>query len=212
MNSVQELQLMYHKLLQSAIYGRTLNIATKANDTTRVDEISKTTYDRIVNWLNTTDFYKAPASTQYHESYVGGLCQHSINVANIASDLCELPIFENKVDKNSAVLIALMHDWCKINYYEPYMRNVKNDQTGQWEQKQAFKYKGAQIPLGHGVSSLFIAQKFFRLSLEESLAIRWHMGKWRCIDSEDSELQSANENYPLVHLIQFADQLSIVNY
>ena len=212
METTQQLELTYNDLLKSAIYGKMLYLGSKCNDTSKVDDMTDKIYTRVIGWLHKTDFYTAPASTQYHESYIGGLCQHSINVANAAADLCELPIFKDKVNKHSAILIALIHDWCKINYYEPYMRNVKNDVTGQWEQKQAFKYKGAQLPLGHGVSSLYIAQKFFNLSLDESLAIRWHMGKWRCTDSEDSELQSANENYPLVHLIQFADQLSIVNY
>lgn len=45
-----------------------------------------------------------------------------------------------------------------------------------------------------------------------ALAIRWHMGRWNVVDSEVNDLQTANENYPMVHMIQFADQLSIVNY
>lgn len=66
--------------------------------------------------------------------------------------------------------------------------------------------------LGHGVSSMFLINKFFRLNIEEASAIRWHMGAYRTDDNEFNELQSSNENFMLVHLIQFADQLSLVKY
>ena len=54
--------------------------------------------------------------------------------------------------------------------------------------------------------------KFFKLSQEEALAIRWHMGEYNVADNEMNELHYANENYPLVFLLQFADRLSITNY
>ena len=34
----------------------------------------------MLKWLDTTDFYSAPASTRYHGSYPGGLVQHTLNV------------------------------------------------------------------------------------------------------------------------------------
>ena len=70
----------------------------------------------------------------------------------------------------------------------------------------------AVINLGHGVSSMFLINKFFHLSLEEASAIRWHMGSYRTSDAEFDELQTCNENFMLVHLLQFADQLSLVKY
>ena len=36
--------------------------------------------DKIIKYLETTDFFEAPASTQYHENYTGGLCEHSLKV------------------------------------------------------------------------------------------------------------------------------------
>ena len=36
--------------------------------------------DRLLSWLETTDFFTAPASARYHGSYEGGLCEHSLNV------------------------------------------------------------------------------------------------------------------------------------
>lgn len=168
---------------------------------------------RAIEWLRTTDFYSAPASTRFHESFNGGLLQHTLNVAIMASQISWLPKFHDAgVNLDEAVLCCLVHDWCKIGFYESYMRNVKDD-SGKWVQKSEFKSRDKSLTsLGHGVSSMFLAQKFFRLSTEECLAIRWHMGPWRVVDSEMNELQQSNETYPLVHLVQFSDQLSIVNY
>lgn len=36
--------------------------------------------ERLIEWLETTDFFTAPASTKYHGSYEGGLVEHSLNV------------------------------------------------------------------------------------------------------------------------------------
>lgn len=34
----------------------------------------------LLEWLESTDFFEAPASTHYHGSYPGGLVEHSLNV------------------------------------------------------------------------------------------------------------------------------------
>ena len=172
---------------------------------------SEKQWSRFENWITQTDFFNAPASTRFHGSFEGGLCEHHVDVYNETVDLLTLPKFKG-VDPASAYLVALVHDFCKIGLYEPYMRNVKNDETGQWEKVMAFKYDKAQYPFGHGVASMYIANQFIRLTREESLAIRWHMGSYRCHKDDMSELQDSNERYPLVLLLQFADQLSITSY
>lgn len=165
-----------------------------------------------IDWLRTTDFYTAPASTQYHEAFHGGLLYHTIGVYNEAMRLVGCSAFTEHVSFDSAALVALCHDWCKIGTYTSYLRNVQNETTGKWEKVPSYKKNQTSLPLGHGVSSMFYASRFFKLSPEEALAIRWHMGAWRVTPSEHDELQKANEECPLVHLIQFADQLSITNY
>ena len=118
-----------------------------------------------------------------------------------------------KIDLAQAITVALVHDWCKINLYTEFQKNVKNDVTGNWDSITAYRHNSDfMIPLGHSEASLWMAQKFFKVNLEMASAIRWHMGKWRACDDEKNELQYANEKFPLVHLIQFADQLSLVKY
>lgn len=168
-------------------------------------------YVKMIDWLRSTDFYRAPASSIYHDSYVGGLLVHTLKVYNEAILLRQSRRFKT-ILPSSIALVTLTHDWCKINAYESYKRNVKNDKTGQWEAVDAFRKSGKEFPLGHGATSMFMASKYFDLTNEQALAIRWHQGRWNCCESEMNELQKANEMYPLVHLLQFADQLSITDY
>lgn len=36
--------------------------------------------DKLLEWLKSTDFFTAPASTRFHGAYPGGLVKHSLNV------------------------------------------------------------------------------------------------------------------------------------
>ena len=75
----------------------------------------------------------------------------------------------------SAAIAALLHDVCKIGCYKAGTRNVKNETTGQWEKVPTFYYED-KLPYGHGEKSVYIISGFMRLTREEAMAIRWHMG------------------------------------
>lgn len=166
----------------------------------------------MLDWLHRSDFYAAPASAKYHDAVPGGLLSHSLKVYR------EACMMWNQIDKfktvscESMALATLLHDWCKIGLYEQYKRNEKTDYM--WIKRDAYRLKDSAraFVLGHGTSSLHIAQKFFNLSMEEACAIRWHMGAWCVSDYEKNELRVAGVKYPLVHLVQFADELSLVQY
>jgi len=167
---------------------------------------------KCLTWLRSTDFYTCPASTQYHDAKPSGLLNHSLRVADKAVELHDAPTFRD-ASLEDAIFVALVHDWCKIGLYTSYKKNVKDDTTGQWHQEDAYKrVDDRTICLGHGVSSMYLVMKFFNISIDVAAAIRWHMAHWNCCEAEINELQQANETYPLVHLIQFADQLSITRY
>ena len=36
--------------------------------------------DELLDYLNKTDFFTAPASSKFHSAYPGGLVEHSVNV------------------------------------------------------------------------------------------------------------------------------------
>lgn len=195
---IHELQNCYESILRGIYY-------ILVPDEDKAEKLAA----RCINWLRGTDFFTAPASTIYHDSCPCGLVKHSLKVVNTTIDLLNTHTFSN-ADFISAVLIAMVHDWCKIDYYESYMKNVKDDETGQWNKVLAYKCSGSKLPFGHGITSMFIAQKFFNLTTEQALAIRWHMGEYHVCDSEKRDMMDANEKYPTVLLIQTADRLSIL--
>lgn len=167
---------------------------------------------RCLEWLHGTDFYTAPASTKYHDNKAGGLLRHSIRVMYRIMQLIHSDAFKSFDIYANAIFVALVHDWCKIGLYESYNKNVK-DSNGNWTQVTEFKHRGSSLTcFGHGVSSMFLVQRFFNLDVDEALAIRWHMSAYNLASSESHELWLADTTYPLVHLLQFADQLAIVNY
>lgn len=166
---------------------------------------------RFLDWIRSTDFYICPGSTRFHDSEPMGLLFHSLNVYNNIIDLKNLQKFKD-VEYHSIALISLCHDFTKIGNYESYMKNVKNEQTQQWEKVPAYRWKCNPFPFGHGVASMYIVTQFFKLSIEEMLAIRWHMGEYRVADADGGELEEACEKYPMVRMIQFADQLACVQY
>lgn len=164
-----------------------------------------------LTWIRSTDFYTAPASTVYHESFPGGLLVHSLKVYNQAMKLRQIDSFNN-VPIEDAALAALVHDWCKIGLYESYQRNVKNEDIGVWEKVTAYKRAPKGLLLGHGVTSMYLANRCFKLKPEVALAIRWHMGHYDVSTRDEFELYESTDTYPLVLLIQFADQLSVTKY
>lgn len=174
------------------------------------DELAAKYMERFADWILKTDFFTAPASTIYHDSEPFGLLKHTIRVLANAFDLLKLRKFRD-VSLYDAALVSIVHDFCKIDFYEEYQKNVKNEQTGVWEKQTAYRCKGSAIPLGHGVTSMFMAQKFFKLTTEQALAIRWHMGEHNVSQNEIHDLMDANEKYPLVQLIQMADRMAIMS-
>ena len=145
--------------------------------------ISRPGADKLLAWLETTDFFEAPASTRFHLSRPGGLVEHSIHVYHRLHDLyvserqrAEDQPFIELIDgeEETIAICALLHDICKANFYTVEMRNRKNEQ-GQWE-KYPFYVVDDQLPYGHGEKSVYIISGFMKLTREEAMAIHWHMG------------------------------------
>lgn len=159
--------------------------------------------DKLIEYLHSTDFYTAPASTRFHSSYEGGLLQHSLNVYDMLSLMFEHEPW-NKLDikEDTLIIVALCHDLCKANFYDVEMRNRKNDK-GQWEQ-YPFYIVNDRSPYGHGEKSAMIAANFIKLSAEERYAIRWHMG-FSEPQLNYQYVGKAMEMYPLVVAIHEAD-------
>ena len=155
--------------------------------------------DNLMAWLESTDFYSAPSSTRYHGAEPGGLAAHSIAVYN------RLKQKQTDETDETIAIASLFHDLCKCNFYKQTFRNVKNEVTGKWEKVPAYDIDD-QFPLGHGEKSMFIIMKFMKLTDDEAMAIRWHMG-FSAVEQqfEKPSMARAMQMYKLVIKLQEAD-------
>lgn len=172
------------------------------------DNIKRDGADDLLAWLEKSMFFTDPASTKHHLSEPGGLCRHSLNVyyrlKQFIEAEAERDIKYASISDETIAICGLLHDICKANFYAVEMRNRKNDQ-GRWEQ-YPFYVVDDKLPYGHGEKSVYIISGFMRLSREEAMAIRWHMG------FSDNDFQgggysvgNAFDKFPLAVLLHIAD-------
>ncbi|MBQ8568695.1 MAG: HD domain-containing protein [Oscillospiraceae bacterium] len=171
------------------------------------NNITREGSDKLLEYLlsSKSDFFTAPASTRYHSAYEGGLAQHSINVYHCLKAYMERPrvqeVYGLTASDETIAITALLHDLCKVNFYKVDFRNSKNDQ-GVWE-KVPYYTVDDQLPYGHGEKSVYIISGFMKLSREEALAIRYHMG-FSGIEDKNS-IGKAFEKWPLAFALNTAD-------
>lgn len=172
------------------------------------ENIRRAGSDKLLDFLSSDacDFFTAPASTRFHCSYEGGLCEHSLNVYDclksyLATERAK-ETFGLEFSEESVAIVALLHDLCKINTYKVSSRNVKDDKTGVWSKVPYYEYNDT-LPYGHGEKSVYIISGFMRLTRDEAMAIRWHMG---FSGTEDQKLVgNALHMYPLALALMIAD-------
>lgn len=122
-----------------------------------------TRLDILLDRLHNTTYFTDPASARYHLNYVGGLYEHSKNVA------ANLRYLTKALDlrwqsEDSPEIIGLCHDMCKVGAYIP-------DVSGEY-------LRNPSQPVGHGDLSVARAERIIELTDEERACIRWHMGAY----------------------------------
>lgn len=159
--------------------------------------------DNLMNVLEKTDFYTAPASTRYHDAEEGGLCKHSVEVFKRLSKDFPINLDLTQDDNMERVaIVSLFHDLCKMGFYTVEMRNNKNEK-GVWE-KVPYYTVDDLFPYGHGEKSVYILSSMIKLTDEEAMAIRWHMGL--SVPKEEYETMSKAFNlFPLALHLHIAD-------
>lgn len=156
----------------------------------------------LLGWLETTDFYTAPASTVFHLACKGGLLQHSLNVYDEAVRLMSA-YPEIEADSDSVVICSLLHDLCKADMYVTEKRNRKNE-NGQWESYDSYKIDEKFHFGGHGSKSVFLISHFVKLTPVEAVAINCHMSSWE--EGRARDAGKAFEQFPFAWLIHTADE------
>jgi len=174
----------------------------------------------LLKKLEESDFFTAPASAKYHGSYKGGLCDHSLSVYYNLCSLIKQKHLEDVISNDSAIIVALFHDFSKRNLYETYVQNkkvyseigTKKDEMGKfdWVAMPGYKVKDAEdrfIFGNHEQTAEYMISQFIPLTCEESVAIiNHHAGmSW---DSTKSDISVIYDRYPLACLLHIADMMS----
>lgn len=144
------------------------------------------------DWLVENKFFVMPASTKYHGNHEGGLFAHSKEVMNQLIFLTNHLGLEWSLDR-SPYIIGMFHDICKTDNYIL--------EGGIW------KYNPNQILTGHGDKSVILLQRYMKLTEEEILCIRWHMGAFDDKDNWNA-YGLAIEKYPNVLYSHTADMMA----
>lgn len=169
------------------------------------NNIKRDGIENLLDYLEKSDFFEAPASAKFHCDYEGGLLEHSLNVYNRLRQniLNEYGDF-NTYSEESIAICGLFHDLCKVEYYKVEMRNVK--EKGEWVQKP-FYAVDEKLPYGHGEKSVYIVNGFMRLTREEAIAINWHMGGFdhRVQGGNGTSVGESYKRFPLALWLHVSD-------
>ena len=182
--------------------------------------------DKLIEFIRKSDFYTAPASTRFHNCHEGGLLEHSLNVYDCLYNKVKNTDVFKKALRDSAkefwdtdefektiVIVALLHDLCKMFMYEVEMKNKKiysdhgskKDNQGRYDWESVPGYTvNDRVPYGHGEKSVMMIEQFITLTKEERFAIRWHMGFTEPKENWNT-LNAAIRMYPLILAVHEAD-------
>lgn len=170
------------------------------------EKLSHRLPEEFIEWLQETDFFSAPASRCYHMDCEGGLLAHSLNVYDRLCDMVTAgDVLEGYYEETIAI-VALFHDLCKINTYQPGFRNQKQP-DGTWAKVPTYTFRKNDLPMGHGEKSVYLLLKHgVQLTDEEALAIRWHMGAYdNAVKGGSRDMNEALSKSALALAIQQAD-------
>jgi hypothetical protein len=192
--------------------------SNKAKFIELLSSVNREGIEDLINYISESDFFIAPASTIYHCDFDGGLCQHSLNVHMNLNFI--IKAYGLDYPEETIILVSLLHDISKINFYEKYFRNQKLynengskfDDLGKfdWVSILSYKVKDADlrdIGADHGTSSFILINKFIDLTDEERIAIiNHHMGMGEAQPNKDMNVIA--NRYPLTFLLHLADMAS----
>lgn len=178
-----------------------------------VDKLKSTKREGIedlIKFLDDSDFFIAPASTRFHGSYEGGLAEHCVNVLDsmlAMNDMLNSIYKMPKDSESSIILVALLHDLCKIGCYK--VKTLwRKDENGKWESYEGYERK-PDLAMGHGGKSVYVAQQYIKLTEAEAQAIFWHMGPYDLSDyMTQNEMGDAFSKNSLAYKLHTADMMA----
>ncbi len=123
----------------------------------------------LLDRMERNGFFSAPASRKKHGNYPGGLAEHSVNVFKRLLRLTDEEEKRRQYDLETIAICGLLHDLCKTDAYINIP--APEGDAEQYEHTRSF-------PAGHGEKSVIMILQYMKLTKEEILTIRWHMGAY----------------------------------
>ena len=196
-------------------------------------QINRTGANKLLEWMESKDFFTAPASRKYNGAYEGGLVEHSY-ISFIAFSVFRRLHFQlgtichQLISFSYQTMIQLVpiFSCSSLNtYYEllngPVAWRYSAESraiTGLLHDVcKANFYKKTEtgwavndrLPMGHGEKSVYLIMKHMELTDDEALAIRWHMGAYDdAFRGGSKAFNIAMDRCPLIFALHQADTIA----
>ena len=193
-----------------------LSHADRERFTELVKSIPREGANELLEFLNGSDFFEAPASLKLHHASEGGLCRYSLARYDFLTKLADIGGIACGLD--SLLITGLLASINKTNYFEQTFINKKvycadgdkHDERGKfrWESEAGYKVKDPEERFVFGTSGQNaerLITNYMPLRDAESAAIV-NLG----VTYENPTFNYAQiyKKYPLACLLAQADQLA----
>ncbi len=157
--------------------------------------------DKLLEYLNESEYFTAPCSSQFHGSKEGGLLEHSVNVADLMLDISDTLNYFDKEMIESIIIVGLFHDIGKSGYYgKPnYVENILKT-TKKRSEAKPYEVNKDLLKIPHEITGIHILSKLIQLTEEEVFAILHHNGAYGA-----TWYELKNSERPLQMILHFAD-------
>jgi len=153
-------------------------------------------------YLDSIDYFEKPLTSQNFRAYAGGLCEYALDLYESLKFLCNSYCPISGYTEEDLIKVALLKDLYRACLYEVGTKNVKNEETNQWESVVCYKVTDNRPMYGDiGFSSYMIARYFFVLSDEQVEAIVNAEFKGGTMN----DIQDIRKRFKLVTLTGMAD-------
>lgn len=183
--------------------------------------------DGLVKYLESINFFNAPASLKYHCSFPGGLCLHSINVYNTLKQLAET-YSPGVYSEANLIIVGLLHDVIRADLFEENVicekvysnygkkkETVVNPLTNEeetkffdWETSLGYKTKDADSRMtfgSRGFATYYIISGFIPLTQEETITL---VNQYNAFDNSNSaDISTILSKYNLSVYLHAADTI-----
>ena len=137
--------------------------------------------EQFLRWLQTTDFFSAPASADGYLAVPGGLVKHSLNMFDVLTRMAkDWKRYESGVgelsaqEKENIAVIGLLHAVGNVNtFYESWEFRPSIYERSNYRMKYDIE---ECCPYPQGERSVLVITQFMELDKSELPAIRYHMG------------------------------------